>query len=260
MDRLATRIDHGQWTLRASLSDMRTIASRNGLRKVSLEYSGITLAYSTRDGRSLPQRLIAISPAQTSGSSMAIELDLFSLAPLLAMQDKGLAVLLPRQLSATLNKREVARPLSALRPLTFRSGINLSGMWHTPLGDTLIDFERDRLIDPAGAQLERCSQLLVNHSVRIEGWSVNVNLLSLRTRAMGDDGDDTLYYSASLARTFASGAKLKFELGRDTQSFGGAASEFTLRDKSHRAKLELGALVAGSASPAEPLTLSVAVP
>ncbi|PLK26429.1 hypothetical protein [Novosphingobium sp. TH158] len=239
MDRLATRLDIGRWKLRASLADMRTIASQNATRKASLGFGGVTLAFTGREGRTLPLRQFSVTPTRTNGTSLALEFDLFSLAPTLAMQDKGLAVLLPRQLSVTRSHRELSRPTSRSRPLTHRSALGLFGMWTTPLGDTLVDFERDRLSDPAGNRLETASQLLVTHSVRIGGWSVNVDLLSLRTRATGGDDDATLYYSAGIARTFANGARLKFELGRDTQSFGGADSEFTLRDKSHRAKLEL---------------------
>lgn len=238
-DRIATRLDVGKLKLRASLADMRTIVSQNSTRSLSLGYGGVSLSLVKRRGQTLPQEGFAGSLARTSGTSVALDFDLLALAPMTVSQGKGLAVLLPQQFTLTADQREVERPGSALRPMTMRNSLGAFGLWTTPLGDTMIDYTRERLRDPLGNGIERSSQLMINHTMKLGGWGVRLDLLSLKTRAANGDDDSTLYYSAALSRNFRSGARLKLELASDAQSFGGLASDFTLRDKSHRAKLEL---------------------
>jgi hypothetical protein len=238
-ERLSSRLDLGKFRLRAALAGTRTIVSRNSTRSVSLGYGGIALSLVKRQGRTLPQDSYPTSLSQTGGTSLSLDFDFYSLAPLLAMQDRGLATLLPKQVTLTAGQRETLRPGSALRPVTHRKSLGAFALWTTPLGDTMVDYSRDRLADPLGIGIEKSSQLMINHNVKLGGWRIGLDLLSLKTRAANGDDDSTLYYSASVSRTFASGARLKLDLGRDAQSFGGLASDFTLRDKSHRAKLEL---------------------
>lgn len=239
MDRIGTRFDVGNLSLRLSLLENRTNISRNRSTLVSAGYGGITLSLRNQRGSTMPQPGLSVGTAQSTGSSLALDFDIFTLAPMVALQGKGLASLLPTQFTLTLDDRTVQRPASALRPLTRRRGADLFGTWKTALGDTTIDYGWDSLINPLGNRLERNRQLMVSHSVRLGGWSLYANLLSLRTKAIGGDDDSTLYYSAALSRTFANGTRVRIEIGRDTQSLGGVASDFTLRDKSHRAKVEL---------------------
>lgn len=238
-DRIATRLDVGKLKLRASLADMRTVVSENSTRSLALGYGGVSLSLVKRRGQTLPQEGFGGSLARTSGTSVALDFDLLALAPMTIGHGKGLALLLPQQFTLTADSREVERPGSALRPMTMRKSLGAFALWTTPLGDTMVDYTRDRLRDPMGNGIERSSQLMINHTMKLGGWGVRLDLLSLKTRAANGDDDGTLYYSAALSRNFRSGARLKLELGRDAQSFGGLASDFTLRDKSHRAKLEL---------------------
>lgn len=239
MDRIATRLDLGKIGLRGSFTDIRTSISANELRKVSLGYGGVTLGYTDRRGETFSDGRFFVGASQSRGSTLTADFDLFELTPMLAMRGKGLSLALPRQLSISIDERTVTRPGSRLRPLTQRRGVDLTGMWSTPLGQTLVNVSRERLVDGAGGPIERTSQWMVSHSMKRGGWNLTFDVLSLSTRAADRDDDAVVYYSASLSRTFDSGTRLRIELGSDTQSMGSEVSEFTLRDRSHRAKLEL---------------------
>lgn len=236
---LSTRLTMGEFDLRASYADRGNFLSQGISRKLSLGYSGISLGYLQRSGRTIPNDMYPVALSQSRSETTSLEIDLFSLAPMIAMGDSGWASLLPKQFTLSRTRRDVTRPGNALRPQTSRTGIGLFGMWDTPLGDTLVDFSQDRLADGFGNPIERTSQLLVSQGFSINSWRISLDMLSMRTRAADHDDDATLYYGASLARKFASGAKVKLEFGRDSLSFGGIESDFALRDKSHKVKFEL---------------------
>lgn len=238
-DEVSSRFRSGRLRLSGRLASARTDYSSRLTRKVSVAYGGVGIALSQRDGETFPQPGGFITRSRSTGRQVSLDLDLFELAPIAAMSDSGLSQVLPKQLSISLDRRVTERPDSLLRPFDRRETIDLFGMWTTPLGDTVIDVSRDRLLDRSGQIISRGQQLLVSHSAQVRRWTVSLDLLAMRTRGLAGDEDNNAYYNFGLSRRIAGGAAIKFEFGRDAQSFGGAASDFALNDKSQRVKLEL---------------------
>lgn len=239
IDQLSARLRAGKFKAHAQVHASQTIFSDSDLRKFKLGYAGVTLGYSQRDGRTTPYGPYAFAVSNSRSEKLSLEFNLYDLAPMLAMENTGLGSLIPRQLTITSERRDLVHPARSDRLASQRETLGLFGLWNTPLGDTMIDWQRYRKRDGAQMLIERGSQLFASHSASMGQWRLSADVMSLKTRGLNGENDDMLFYNASLRRSFANGVQLAARFGRDTQSFGGAASDFSLRDRSHSAKLEL---------------------
>lgn len=236
--RISTRLDLGKWRLRASDADTRTSLTDRGVSRASLGYSGVTLGFQSSAGRIRPHQ--GFSEVRTDGKRATLDIDFRTLLPPAALSNGGWSAALPDQLTLTLDRKQTTRSAGSRRPWTDIQGAGISGMWSTPLGDTLLDVTRETKSDLAGDIYERSTQVLVSHTKRLGDWMVNFDLLSLDTRADDiADNDRSLFYTVSASRMLPQGGRLKLEVGRDSLSLGTGESEFVLRDKSRRIKIEL---------------------
>lgn len=245
--RLDTRLDVGDWKLKAGTSTVDNPYFHNKRMSLSASRSGVTLRWSERSGASnLAFGGSSDRRSETASRTYGIDLSTFELAPMIAIEDEGIASLVPKTLTVELQTKTIDR-FSAGNTSGFTSkGWSVFGLWTTPLGDTIVNFSTakaegtDYLGEPYRA---RESFMMLSHSFYLGDWTFDLDYVSNRDAernlAAPSDSSDLASFGIG-ARYSAKGMPtIDLRIGRDTMDISSAEGALRLRDRSLRAEAEI---------------------
>ncbi|MHA6333250.1 hypothetical protein ACXYL9_06150 [Qipengyuania sp. CAU 1752] len=188
----------------------------------------------------------SILPSQTHRNELSVDLDTFTLLPLVAIEDTGWASLVPKMLTLEFSDTRLDRFRDAGIVEVTRTAIGGLAYWTTPLGDTIVNFrnEREFASGPGFApQSGSDNFLLVSHTLPIGEWSIDLDYVASRnaTRrsSLLSDGSDLGSYGISARYAPEHMPHVKLSLGRDNFNVLAADGDLRLRDRSLRAKADI---------------------
>lgn len=247
MASLDTRLQLSDWQLSAGMSSYDNSFVATDRLRAAVSYGGVTLRWSQRDAQSaLDNPLLAGRSTATRDREFGIDLDAYTLVPLIAFEETGLASLVPKMLSFDLGERAVTRTTATGNGEIDGTWFSLFGMWTTTLGDTVVNYraDRERGFTAFGSPHEgRRSFLMLSHGVRVANWLFDVDYIST-----SDASGDALIFSEGMSLgSIGFGARyerkgrpsIDFRIGRDNLDVNSGDGALRLLDNSLRAELEI---------------------
>lgn len=225
--------------LDASLRSNATFLSDSHTRKLKLSRGGIGVEYSRRDAVTVADETIGNRASSSTRDRYGITLDLYGIAPMLAFSDSGAAQFLPKQLGIALEKRGTLRELATGLQRDRKTAIELTSLWQTGLGTTILNQRTENGTSTAGRTELSSNQLFVSHIVTIGNWDIGADILRFSNSTAQGQLDRTALYSANLAYRTKNGPRVQIDIGQEAMNFGGSDSEFTFADKTFQIGLEL---------------------
>ena len=243
---LKTSLDIGKWRLRASrqTTDNRFLSSESN--KLSIGRGGITFDAKRRVSETNPAVVGGSTQSRQWRNDYAVTFDTFTLLPLVAIEDTGLASLVPKMLTLEASDAQIERHRAAGLQTLNRRSIGGFALWTTPLGDTILNLRSERETgEGAGfaSQSGTDTFFMVSHSFGLGDWSIDLDYVansnSTSRAAILSDGSDFGSYGIS-ARYAAKGRpRIELSLGRDSFDILAAEGDLRLRDRSLRAQAEV---------------------
>ncbi|WP_271438506.1 hypothetical protein [Pontixanthobacter luteolus] len=237
-DRIRTTFRAGDVKVKASFNSSRFQFTRSQSRKLSLSYAGVGIGFSQSDRASIPNEFVTISQSRSRSQRINLEFDLYSVAPLLAMEDTGFKSFLPKHFSVGFETRHGMRFGSASPATSVRKSLDVMGLWTTPIGDSLVNFTSENTADQLRGD-SSSTQFLVSHSFNLGDWAISGDAFVVDQRSSVGSGDQSAFYSASASYRSKGGPKVELRLGQDQLQFGDGGNDFTLRDSSVQAELRI---------------------
>lgn len=251
--RLGGKANIGEIGLRSRYSSQRGDYFDRDTLQAWLSYSGVTLRAKLVDAQSKPfvfegfdQALVADNSIGTTNWSLGVDVTPSQLFPLAAADIDGWGALLPQSLSLSIGRRERTKESAGLLEQTGGATFSASGVWLTPIGHTVLTFDRQSLrgILIGDPDLEsRESSLFIDHSFSLGKWSLGANLLRTASQdgnpLLAGSGTAVTYYGLSASRRFKDGPEFRIDFGRDAMAFDVGQGDFRLRDRTTRLEVSL---------------------
>lgn len=259
---LSTRIDVGRNRLKASVSERSFLFGESDTAKIGISRIGIGLTYDARSTLVAPTEDFPELPLHISERErITVDLNLYEFKPLTAVSDNFLATLLPKvaALSIERGRSETAGIAETISTKNRRS-LDFFGMWETALGDTMINYRRDRERRPGSpSQQERDSMIMLTHSVGNGRLRVSGDAMILSTRSESGAGsfNRTVFFGGSLKYNLPEKVDFEMRIGRDETAFDLGQGLVTSRDSSTRieAKLDLTQAIRSVLGPSSHLSV-----
>lgn len=247
MARANTRLQLAGWNLRAAYSSIDNRYIANERRSLSVSRSGVTVRWQDRQGQTKAgSEIFTDRQTRTLEQSFGLDLDAFGLVPMIAMEDAGLASLVPKTISFEIGKRDTFRTSFGQRGLIESNYLSAFGLWTTPLGDTILNFRIDSEEGhtPLGkAHKGSESFFMISHGFQIGNWSLDLDYVT-SSDARGDalvarDGSAIASFGVGVRYASKGKPSIDFEIGSDNFDVTLSDGGFRLRDRSLRAEMEV---------------------
>lgn len=215
---LSTALGWKRARLTAAHDDYRSSFGAFATTRVGISRNGVSLSLKSTEGTIRADAASILLSGHTDSRSVTLEVDLTTLAPKLAMDDRLPAALLPKYLLVGWRGGASESAFATSTERFTRNGIELYGTWETPLGETSLGYWRDRRIGATAALGRRDEQVVqLSHLVRKGNWRFGVDAMvadSRSTRGSGLD-DRTVAIGGSIAYEVAKGPRLMLQLSDD---------------------------------------------
>ena len=201
-----------------AIDDYRSRFGTFGSGRFGISRNGVSLSLRTTHGEVDAGEGLGLLSARTDNQSATIELDLATMFPALALDERLPAALLPKYAMIGYRQGSSENLFAGTAEDFERHGIELNGTWETPIGETSIGYWTDRRMG-ATAELGRREEQVVNlsHMVRAGDWRFGVDAMisrNMSTRGSGLD-ERNVSFGGSIAYEVANGPRLMVQLSND---------------------------------------------
>lgn len=201
----------------AAHDDYRSSFGAFANTRLAIRRNGISLSLKSGSG-SLRTLHSSLMTSRTDSNSATLELDLATLAPSFAMDERLPAALLPKYLMIGWRGGNSESSVNGTTERFARTGIELNGTWETPVGETGLGLWRTRRIGATSGLGRRAEQMVqLSHMVRMGDWRFGVEgMISRSSSTRGSAlSDRTLAWGGSIAYDVANGPQLLIQLSDD---------------------------------------------
>lgn len=214
---LSTSVHWQRLRLTAAHDDYRSSFGAFANTRFAISRDGISLSVKSGSGslRTLASSLLS---SRTDSQSATLELDLATLAPHLAVDERLVATLLPKHLTIGWREGSSESLVNGTTERFARNGLELNGTWETPIGETGIGYWRTRRIGATLTLGRRDEQVIqLSHMVRKGDWRFGVDGMLSRSSSTRGSGltDRTVAWGGSIAYDVANGPLLMVQLSDD---------------------------------------------
>lgn len=242
---VATRGKLADWTVSGSWRSSRNDYFASERWKASVGYSGISLQIKRdrSETQNTASDLFVISPSSSARTQVSVDVIPMSILPQLALAQDGWGAFVPLTFSAGLGWRERQR-YSSGELLSFAgSSLSLMGVWSSPIGDTLVTFDRESQKAGAGnfsTQSQADQTVLVDHSFSTGNWTLGGNMMLTRSRSDAAEGlatrdsNDMLFFGVSASYREKNGTEFAVSIGRDAMTFDNDGGSLRFTDRTTR--------------------------
>lgn len=244
---LSTLLDVAGWRLKASSSNLETRYLDSETIKFSAGRSGMTVSASRRTSAVRADSIGASLASQRSvRSQVAIDFDMHTLMPLVAIDDTGWKSLLPKLLTLEATRTDKYGFGALGGTESTQASFGGQGYWSTPLGDTLVNLRFEKLTGVRPGNVTQSGSdlfVFVNHSFKLDDWSIDLDYFTSRNASVRGLSavDDTILDSYGVTARYAHKdmPRLELRLGRDNLGFDTGGGDLRLRDQSLRAEAKV---------------------
>lgn len=215
---LSTALGWKRVRLTAAHDDYRSRFGAFATTRVGVSRNGVSLGLKSTEGTIRTDAASVLLSGRTDSRSVTLEVDLTTLTPTLAMNDRLPAALLPKYLLVGWRGGASESAFATSIERFTRSGIELYGTWETPLGETGLGYWRERRIGATAALGRRDEQVVqLSHLVRKGNWRFGVDAMVADSRSTRGSGlaDRTVAIGGSIAYEVARGPRLMLQLSDD---------------------------------------------
>lgn len=186
--------------------------------RVGIARNGVSLNIRSMRGQFDSGEDINRYSSRTLNQNATLELDLATMAPALAMDDRLPAALLPRSAMISIRRGSSENHFAGTVERFERKGLELNATWETPIGETSLGYWRDRRIGATAALGQRDDRMVeMTHTIRRGGWRFGVDASIAANRSTSGDGldDRNIALGGSVAYESMNGPRLMVQLSQD---------------------------------------------
>ena len=215
---VSTALNWQQARLTAAHDDYRSSFGEFASTRFGLSRNGVSLSLRSGMGSLRTTAESPILSGRTTSRGVTLEIDLTTLIPSLAFDQRLPTALLPR--SILLGWRGGSRETGMAGAIERfeRQGIEVNGTWETPIGETSLGLWRDRRIGATAELGQREEQVAsVTHMVRRGDWRFGVDAMITRNTSNRGRGltDRNVSVGGLIAYEVANGPRLMVQLSGD---------------------------------------------
>lgn len=215
---LSSALSWKRTRLIASYDDYRSRFGDFATTRFGASRNGISFRLKSGSGNLRTRSASPLLTGRTESRSWSLEFDLYTMLPTLTLDESLPASLIPKHLQLGWRGGSSDYVYMASRERFARHGLDLYGIWETPLGETSLGYWRDRRIGASAELGQRDEQVVqLSHMVRKGAWRFGVDAMRARSSSTRGSGlaDRSVSFGGSVAYDAPGGPRLLVQLGRD---------------------------------------------
>ena len=187
-------------------------------QRLGINLNGIAVRLRENSGSVTPASESPLLDGRSAGRSVTLEVEPASLFPALAGGKGVAAILLPEAVMVNWRAGWSETRFVDSTERYARNGLEASGTWETPLGETTISYWSDRRVGAtASLGISRDRQLQLSHVIRRGDWSAGIDAFSSNYSSSRGAGfsDQGFSLGGMISYSRPNGPQMQIRLGRD---------------------------------------------